>query len=96
MELKVLMGLKRNSSSKSWTVREDLMILTLTMSNREIAEQLQERNKEAVKKRLQLLRSKGLCKRMPEPPVNPAPVPEAPPTGSLLTDAVTGSSPPVE
>jgi predicted transcriptional regulator len=33
------------------------------MSNREIAEVLKGRNKEAVKKRLQLLKSKGLIKR---------------------------------
>ncbi len=39
------------------------MVLTLPLSNREIAGLLKERNKEAVKKRLQLLKSKGLAKR---------------------------------
>jgi hypothetical protein len=67
-ELKVLMTLKRNTSPKAWTLREDLVVLTLPMSNREIADLLQDRNKEAVKKRLQLLRSKGLIKRQTEPP----------------------------
>jgi hypothetical protein len=62
-ELKILMNLKRNTSTKAWSLREDLVVLTLTMSNRELAELLRERNKEAVKKRLQLLRSKGLSKR---------------------------------
>lgn len=62
-ELKILMGLKRNTSPKAWTIREDLVVLSLPMSNREIAEILKDRNKEAVKKRLQLLRSKGLTKR---------------------------------
>lgn len=66
-ELKVLMNLKRNTSPKAWTLREDLVVLTLNLSNREIAEILQDRNKEAVKKRLQLLKSKGLAKRQPEP-----------------------------
>lgn len=65
-ELKILMSLKRNTSPKAWTLREDLVVLTLAMSNREIAEVLTDRNKEAVKKRLQLLRSKGLSKRHPE------------------------------
>ncbi|AFM25866.1 hypothetical protein [Desulfomonile tiedjei] len=65
-ELKILMSLKRNTSPKAWTLREDLVVLTLAMSNREIAEVLTDRNKEAVKKRLQLLRSKGLSKRQPE------------------------------
>jgi hypothetical protein len=64
-ELKVLMNLKRNTSPKAWTLREDLVVLTLHLSNREIAELLKDRNKEAVKKRLQLLRSKGLTKRQP-------------------------------
>ena len=66
-ELKILMNLKRNTSPKAWTLREDLVVLTLSMSNREIAEILTDRNKEAVKKRLQLLRSKGLTKRIKEP-----------------------------
>jgi hypothetical protein len=65
-ELKVLMTLKRNTSPKAWTLREDLVVLTLPKSNREIADVLQDRNKEAVKKRLQLLRSKGLIKRQTE------------------------------
>jgi hypothetical protein len=65
-DLKVLLTLKRNTSPKAWTLREDLVVLTLPMSNREIAEVLQDRNKEAVKKRLQLLRSKGLIKRQTE------------------------------
>ncbi len=65
-ELKVLMNLKRNTSPKAWTLREDLVVLTLHLSNREIAELLKDRNKEAVKKRLQLLRSKGLAKRQPD------------------------------
>ena len=65
-ELKILMNLKRNTSPKAWTLREDLVVLTLSMSNREIADVLKERNKEAVKKRLQLLRSKGLNKRQME------------------------------
>ncbi len=64
-ELKLLMNLKRNTSPKAWTLREDLVVLTLHLSNREIAETLKDRNKEAVKKRLQLLRSKGLAKRAP-------------------------------
>lgn len=67
-ELKVLMTLKRNTSPKAWTLREDLVVLTLALSNREIADVLQDRNKEAVKKRLQLLKSKGLAKRQPESP----------------------------
>ncbi len=67
-ELKTLLNLKRNTSPKAWSLREDLMVLTLPASNREIAELLTDRNKEAVKKRLQLLRSKGLAKRQPEPP----------------------------
>ncbi len=75
-ELKILMGLKRNTSPKAWTLREDLMILTLSQNNREIAEALRERNKEAVKKRLQLLRSKGLGKRVIEPPPQSPPPPE--------------------
>jgi hypothetical protein len=66
-ELKTLMNLKRNTSPKAWTLREDLMVLSLTMSNKEIAGVLKDRNKEAVKKRLQLLRSKGLLKRSREP-----------------------------
>jgi len=65
-ELKVLMNLKRNTSPKAWSLREDLVVLTLHMSNREIAELLTDRNKEAVKKRLQLLKSKGLAKRQAE------------------------------
>jgi hypothetical protein len=64
-ELKTLMNLKRNTSPKAWSLREDLVVLTLPMSNREIADMLTGRNKEAVKKRLQLLRSKGLTKRTP-------------------------------
>ena len=67
-ELKILLNLKRNTSPKAWTVREDLVVLTLPKSNREIAELLKDRNKEAVKKRLQLLKSKGLTKRVPEGP----------------------------
>ena len=67
-ELKTLLNLKRNTSPKAWTVREDLVVLTLPKSNREIAEILQDRNKEAVKKRLQLLKSKGLTKRAPDGP----------------------------
>jgi hypothetical protein len=39
----------------------------MSASNREIADQLKDRNKEAVKKRLQLLKSKGLSKRVLEP-----------------------------
>jgi hypothetical protein len=66
-ELKILLNLKRNTSPKAWTLREDLVVLTLGLSNREIADLLHERNKEAVKKRLQLLKSKGLMKRQPEP-----------------------------
>lgn len=62
-ELKILKSLKRNTSPKAWTLREDLVVLTLNLSNREIADILTDRNKEAVKKRLQLLRSKGLTKR---------------------------------
>jgi hypothetical protein len=62
-ELQILIDLKRNTSPKAWSLREDLMILTVPMSNRGIAERLKERNKEAVKKRLQLLKSKGLAKR---------------------------------
>lgn len=62
-ELKILTNLKRNTSTKAWSLREDLVVLTLAMSNRELADLLRERNKEAVKKRLQLLRSKGLSKR---------------------------------
>lgn len=62
-ELKILVNLKRNTSPKAWSLREDLIVLTLPMSNREIAEILKGRNKEAVKKRLQLLKSKGLSKR---------------------------------
>ena len=65
-ELKVLMTLKRNTSPKAWTLREDLVVLTMSASNREIADQLKDRNKEAVKKRLQLLKSKGLSKRVLE------------------------------
>lgn len=65
-ELKILMHLKRNTSPKAWSLREDLVVLTLHMSNREIAEVLTDRNKEAVKKRLQLLKSKGLAKRHAE------------------------------
>jgi hypothetical protein len=65
-ELKVLLTLKRNTSPKAWTVREDLLVLTLSASNKETAELLQYRNKEAVKKRLQLLRAKGLDKRDPD------------------------------
>jgi hypothetical protein len=67
-ELKILLNLKRNTSPKAWSVREDLVVLTLPKSNREIAELLQDRNKEAVKKRLQLLKSKGLTKRAPDGP----------------------------
>lgn len=67
-ELKILMNLKRNTSQKAWTLREDLIVLSLPLSNREIAEVLVERNKEAVKKRLQLLKSKGLHKRLIEVP----------------------------
>jgi hypothetical protein len=67
-ELKILMALKRNTSPKAWTLREDLMVLTLPLGNRELAEILKDRNKEAVKKRLQLLRSKGLNKRPRESP----------------------------
>ncbi|MCA1960489.1 MAG: hypothetical protein LDL33_06815 [Desulfomonile sp.] len=62
-ELKILTNLKRNTSTKAWSLREDLVVLTLPMSNRELAHLLHDRNKEAVKKRLQLLRSKGLSKR---------------------------------
>ncbi len=73
-ELKSLMTLKRNTSPKAWTLREDLVVLTLSMSNREIAQLLKDRNKEAVKKRLQLLRSKGLGKRHPPLEVSDLPV----------------------
>ncbi|MBM3302044.1 MAG: hypothetical protein FJY85_19100 [Deltaproteobacteria bacterium] len=73
-ELRILLSLKRNTSSKAWTLREDLVVLTLGLTNREIADLLKDRNKEAVKKRLQLLRSKGLTKRQIEPP---APRPES-------------------
>jgi hypothetical protein len=66
-ELKTLMNLKRNTSPKAWTLREDLMVLSLAVSNREMAGVLKDRNKEAVKKRLQLLRSKGLLKRTRDP-----------------------------
>lgn len=62
-ELQILIDLKRNTSPKAWSLREDLMVLTVPMSNRGIAEMLKDRNKEAVKKRLQLLKSKGLAKR---------------------------------
>jgi hypothetical protein len=62
-ELKILLTLKRNGSPKGWTLREDLLVLTSTRTSREVAEALQARNKEAVKKRLQLLRSKGLIRR---------------------------------
>lgn len=65
-ELKILLNLKRNTSPKAWTLREDLVVLTLPASNREVAQILQDRNKEAVKKRLQLLKSKGLSKRLLE------------------------------
>jgi hypothetical protein len=71
-ELKILMNLKRNTSPKAWTLREDLVVLTLSMSNREIADVLKDRNKEAVKKRLQLLRSKGLNKRLMEDGTQPS------------------------
>jgi hypothetical protein len=66
-ELKILMNLKRNTSQKAWSLREDLIVLSMPASNREIAQVLTDRNKEAVKKRLQLLKSKGLAKREPEP-----------------------------
>jgi DNA-binding MarR family transcriptional regulator len=62
-ELRILLALKRNGSPKGWTLREDLLVLTSTRTSREVAEALQARNKEAVKKRLQLLRSKGLLRR---------------------------------
>jgi hypothetical protein len=65
-ELKALLTLKRNTSPKAWTLREDLLVLTMSASNKEIADQLKDRNKEAVKKRLQLLKSKGLSKRQME------------------------------
>jgi hypothetical protein len=71
-ELKILMNLKRNTSPKAWTLREDLVVLTLAMSNREIADLLKDRNKEAVKKRLQLLRSKGLNKRLSDDGAQPS------------------------
>lgn len=66
VELKTLLNMKRNTSEKAWSLREDLVVLTLPMSNREIAGHLKDRNKEAVKKRLQLLRSKGLLQRGPD------------------------------
>ncbi len=65
-ELRVLLDLKRNTSTKAWTLREDLLVLTSTQSNSELAEMLNARNKEAIKKRLQLLKSKGLIRRHPE------------------------------
>ncbi len=65
-ELRALLTLKRNTSPKAWTLREDLLVLTMSASNKEIADQLKDRNKEAVKKRLQLLKSKGLSKRQAE------------------------------
>jgi hypothetical protein len=68
-ELRTLLNLKRNTSPKAWTLREDLVVLLLPHSNREIAAILQDRNKEAVKKRLQLLRSKGLVKRVSDPSI---------------------------
>lgn len=71
-EMKVLIDLKRNTSPKAWTLREDLVVLTLQLSNREIAELLKERNKEAVKKRLQLLKNKGLAKRLNSSPQSAA------------------------
>ena len=49
-ELKTLLNLKRNTSPKAWSLREDLVVLTLPASNREIAELLTDRNKEAVKR----------------------------------------------
>lgn len=73
-ELKILLHLKRNTSPKAWSLREDLVVLTLGLSNREIADLLKDRNKEAVKKRLQLLKSKGLMKRQPEPLPSQTPV----------------------
>lgn len=71
-ELRLLLNLKRNTSAKAWSLREDLLVLTVPLSNREISEMLTDRNKEAVKKRLQLLKSKGLAKRQPPPPPPPA------------------------
>jgi hypothetical protein len=71
-ELKALIDLKRNTSAKAWSLREDLVVLTLQLSNREIAELLKERNKEAVKKRLQLLKTKGVPKRQSPGPQSTA------------------------
>jgi hypothetical protein len=62
-ELRNLVNLKRNTSLKAWSLREDLVVLTFPMSNKDLAQWLPDRNREAVKKRLQLLKTKGLQKR---------------------------------
>ncbi len=48
--LHILIELKRNTSPKAWSLREDLVVRTVPMSSRGIAEMLKDRNKEAVKK----------------------------------------------
>lgn len=73
IELKILLNLKRNTSPKAWSLREDLVVLTFPAGNRELADKLHDRNKEAVKKRLQLLRSKGLSKRISDMPDSDVP-----------------------
>jgi hypothetical protein len=84
-ELRALLEIKRSTSCKAWSLREDLMLLTMHASNRELAELLQDRNKEAVKKRKQLLRSKGLDKRPPPPSALQASTPETAAQTNALT-----------
>jgi hypothetical protein len=62
-ELQVLLSLKRPPAPKGWTLREDLIILTTPFTAKELAEALHDRNIAAVKKRLQLLKSKGVAER---------------------------------
>lgn len=71
-EIRILLELKRSGGPNAWTIHEDLLLLTLPESNEKLAEMLNRPNKEAVKKRLQLLRSKGLFRRQ-KPPHQPSP-----------------------
>lgn len=65
-ELKILLSLKRSQDPQAWTLREDLIALTCECNNTPEPEKaLPDRNRVAVKRRLQHLRIKGLFRRQP-------------------------------
>lgn len=69
-ELQVLLTLKRPPGPKGWTLREDILILTAPVEEWELSKTFPERNIASVKKRLQLLKSKGLAERRTQEPAS--------------------------